>query len=433
MSNTDKKYYSSIERKITISLVIGGVLIFFVVGMYFKNFHGSLLDKAEEWGPFGDYIGGTLNPILAALAFYWLTASIRLQIQELRETKVELRKAAEAQEKSEKHQEALARLQEENLKTQNQILNVQKLTLESQQQSAYSQQQQIAKQNFENLFFELIKSKNDALRGIISKERRRNEIERIEGLSVLENIQSIFIGSNVHLSFFYDSKISSNIGSYFRVCENILELIFQNKELINSNLKYINIFSSTLTQVEMKFIFYAGLFNKRLKFLLEELGGIESLDFDYDVRVSRKSDSAKYAFLYHAKAFGNNKLWGDYFEDFKSCNFRALDLIKINEDKKILLDDFSFTFFDEKRELVFGSINYVKSQIGKEIERLSQEIESENVGSGDLNFQRHFDIDIGKLKNKLDKYKEIEFTNELYVTMKYNLDLEETLKLTENF
>jgi hypothetical protein len=433
MSNTKQEDYSSIEKKIKWSLRGGGLLILLVFGMYFINFNGDLNTDPDKWGPFGDFIGGTLNPILAALAFYWLTASIRLQIQELRETKVELRKAAEAQEKSEKHQEALAKLQEENLKTQNQILNVQKLTLESQQQSAYSQQQQIAKQNFENLFFELIKSKNDALRGIISKERRRNEIERIEGLSVLENIQSIFIGSDVHLSFFYDSKISLNIGSYFRVCENILELIFQNKELINSNLKYINIFSSTLTQVEMKFIFYAGLFNKRLKFLLEELGGIEALDFDYDVRVSRKSDSTNYAFLYHAKAFGNNKLWSDYFEDFKNCNFRDLDLIKINEDKKVLLDDFTFTFFDEKREFVFGSIDYVKNQIEKEIKRLSQEIESENVGSGDLNFQRHFDIDIGKLKNRLDKYKEIEFTNELYVVMKYNLDLEETLKLMENF
>lgn len=192
MSDTNQEDYSSIERHIKLSLWVGGILIAVVLGIYILNFWGSLNKDPEKWGPFGDYLGGTLNPILAALAFYWLTASIRLQIQELRETKIELRKAAEAQEKSERHQRALAELEDENVQTQKQILSLQRSILESQQETAYAQQQQISKQNFENLFFELIKTKNEALKEITATLLTHDGETTIYGTRVLQNILSEF-------------------------------------------------------------------------------------------------------------------------------------------------------------------------------------------------------------------------------------------------
>jgi hypothetical protein len=56
-----------------------------------------LAEDAAKWGAFGDYIGGVLNPIVALMALYWLTRSVRLQKEELAATRAELREAAYAQ------------------------------------------------------------------------------------------------------------------------------------------------------------------------------------------------------------------------------------------------------------------------------------------------------------------------------------------------
>lgn len=430
MSNTDKEYYSSIEKKIKWSLRGGGLLILLVFGIYFTNFNGDLNTDPDKWGPFGDFVGGILNPILAALAFYWLTASIRLQIQELRETKIELRKAAEAQEKSERHQEALAKLEDENVQTQKQILNLQHSILGSQQETAYAQQQQIAKQNFENLFFELIKTKNEALKGITTAILTHDGEAIICGTRVLQNILYEFRQSSIHLTLYYSQKMAYKLSSYNRVCENILELILSNKEVISSHLKYENIFTSTLTQLELIFLFYSGLFNKRLKFLLENLCALEALDFEYDCKIS---DLTKYAFLYNSEAFGNSKQWREYFKDFQYCDFINIDIEENKSYKKYILDNFNFLFFNTERELEFRDYGCFIKEINNRINELSGELANKKIGNENLTFEEEFDINNNKLKNELDRLEKIKLTPELYLTIKYKLDLEKTLKLKKNF
>jgi len=58
-----------------------------VLGLYFGNFHYGLSDKNDDWGTFGDYFGGILNPILAAFVLYWIVETYKLQKTELQETK----------------------------------------------------------------------------------------------------------------------------------------------------------------------------------------------------------------------------------------------------------------------------------------------------------------------------------------------------------
>jgi hypothetical protein len=53
--------------------------------------------SSESLGQFGDFVGGLLNPIVAYSAFYWLTQSVRLQKEELSETRAALVEAATAQ------------------------------------------------------------------------------------------------------------------------------------------------------------------------------------------------------------------------------------------------------------------------------------------------------------------------------------------------
>jgi|GEM_PF-6568013 len=72
-----------------------------LVGVYLVYF-GLILGQnaatdADKWGQFGDFVGGLLNPIVAFAAFFWLTESVKLQKQELADTRAELKAAALAQ------------------------------------------------------------------------------------------------------------------------------------------------------------------------------------------------------------------------------------------------------------------------------------------------------------------------------------------------
>ena len=58
---------------------------------YYLRFGESLnlplTTDPTDWGSFGDYIGGILNPFIALFAFYWLTSSIRTQVKELTDSR----------------------------------------------------------------------------------------------------------------------------------------------------------------------------------------------------------------------------------------------------------------------------------------------------------------------------------------------------------
>jgi len=70
-----------------------------VFWLYFTNFTGELSKKNDVWGTFGDFIGGTLNPILSFFALIALLLTIVLQSRELEATREELKRSASAHEK----------------------------------------------------------------------------------------------------------------------------------------------------------------------------------------------------------------------------------------------------------------------------------------------------------------------------------------------
>lgn len=74
-----------------------------------------LSDTVGEWGQFGDYIGGLLNPVVALFAFHWLTRSVKIQKEELSETKKALQESKEAQERQAETALAAARIQSLNI------------------------------------------------------------------------------------------------------------------------------------------------------------------------------------------------------------------------------------------------------------------------------------------------------------------------------
>tara|TARA_R110002051_G_scaffold100906_2_gene171581 strand:+ start:12974 stop:13759 length:786 start_codon:yes stop_codon:yes gene_type:complete len=66
-------------------LVVAAVFLF-----YLLHFQGGLTVEHERWGTFGDFVGGTLNPILSFLALTSLLLTIVLQNRELEATREEM-------------------------------------------------------------------------------------------------------------------------------------------------------------------------------------------------------------------------------------------------------------------------------------------------------------------------------------------------------
>lgn len=81
----------ALERRVRNARVVVGIAFFLVVAVYFVRFFWvskePISNDQAHWGQLGDYIGGLLNPLVALFAFYWLTESVRLQTQELEETR----------------------------------------------------------------------------------------------------------------------------------------------------------------------------------------------------------------------------------------------------------------------------------------------------------------------------------------------------------
>ena len=69
-------------RPVTIAALVSAVLVLAVAGYYALNFGPKVSSDTGTWGQFGDFFGGTLNPVFAMLAFLALLWSIALQAAE---------------------------------------------------------------------------------------------------------------------------------------------------------------------------------------------------------------------------------------------------------------------------------------------------------------------------------------------------------------
>lgn len=442
MNQLDKKDNDDLDKidsdinfhRIMVFLILVTAIFFYII---FINL--EVTTKAQSWGPVGDFFGGILNPIFALFAFYWLTYSVRLQIKELKETREELSKAAKAQKESATHQEEIARLEGKNVKTQAEILAFNKETLKSQQDAATAQQQQIAIQNFESLFFQLLKMKTDVTNDIgvgaestLKSYARYNQGSANQKISEMiskdhkvmgkESIKDhlILFKTNVLNSWedFYAKAFLDYAESYFQVVFQIVKLIDENEVLLsldkikdkNYSIKqkeYFEIFRATFTQYELEAFFFYCLSNNTndsFKKILEKYEMFELLQIDTGRPNEKLHRLTRYAYMYNFSVFGNNESWKCYYnniEEFKKSNFEKLkkDINILYKYKYIsvlgnkFLDKFSEVGVPEAdKKLLYKSIFYY----------------SENVDLINLEFRLNFRISsltksISKLKREADK------------------------------
>lgn len=110
MSESQKQVIdlARLERSISRAKVLAAAAFLLAPSSYLFWFwfvnSQSLSVSSDDWGTFGDFIGGVLNPLVAFFAFYWLTQSIKLQKEELSETRIALAEASRAQKEQAQHQ-----------------------------------------------------------------------------------------------------------------------------------------------------------------------------------------------------------------------------------------------------------------------------------------------------------------------------------------
>jgi len=81
-------------------LTIAGAVVvaaFFVITVFVWNFHGkSISNSPGDWGTFGDYVGGILNPVVGMATVLLVIISIVIQRRELRASLNEMKVANQA-------------------------------------------------------------------------------------------------------------------------------------------------------------------------------------------------------------------------------------------------------------------------------------------------------------------------------------------------
>lgn len=414
------------SHRIYIFLIIIAVLFFYIICKGIK-----VPGQIELWGTVGDFFGGILNPIFALFAFYWLTYSVRLQIKELKETREELKKAATAQEESAKHQKSIAELENENVKTQKELLALQEDTLLSQQKANNAQQKQIEIQNFESLFFELIKTKNDAINMIRMNEKNMVENISLDGINVfILRLKALKKSSDPYL--YYKNFMSDTFSSYLRITNQILKLLIEYQKKFKNIWTYINIFQATLSKVELEIIFFSGLFYHDLKKNIERSMFFSILNSSFDISNAQQNLLTQNAFFYDRIAFGLHEDWRIYFEEYERCDFSNIDINTLVEDVNFLKDYFILFLFNENTELFLLEKEEIQLKISEELDSLETKISESAKTEGDLNFEKLFNIEHGKDLNNYEKLKKIRLSNELYFLMKYQCNLDTLNKIKES-
>jgi len=472
--NEEKVEKEEIKRLgilMTISTNVATFVFLLVFSLYFINFglKGVIYstDKAE-WGQFGDFIGGILNPTVAGLALFWLITSVNLQIKELKKTN-----------------EALTA----TVKT------------------AKEQQNQISIQNFENLFFQLLSNLNNITNNIQAgssstfirlvenqlkdRELKDSILNYVKKFSLPDNPaqkgkesikdQIIFykVFVNQPWEVFYNKAVDDYFGSYFRTTYQIIKLIDQNdflKKLKDNKTdlfskeqkKYFDIFRAQLSGYELEAIFFNCLSshgNSKFKGLAEKYGLFEHILLDHD-RVILFTDPnintfnrlTMYAYKYEQQVFEKNKKWKEYFKDLSSITVDKYENIQKYLDllisDNILNDNYFFRSGTYDMNLLHKRIVEIKSNhlnITKKLplqnifdrKRIKEEryfIENhtpdqitqyKSPSISEIRIQdltNHIKLSVNKSitsRKKLNSYNSLDYFNELSIILKYKINFKE--------
>jgi hypothetical protein len=219
------------------------VLLVFIVNLFSIG--------KSNFGEWGDFFGGVLNPLLSFLIFMGLLITIVIQQTELRESRVELRRSADA-----------LREQSDNSK----------------------------KQNFESTFFQMLTIHNSIVnaidlindKGSVTRGRdcfsvfytRLNKIYRENKEKAAGKYSNDDVAKLAYRLFWKDHQ--TELGHYFRYLYNVVRFI---KEANLVSGPYLRLVRAQLSDQELLLLFYNCIseFGGNFTPLVEELGLLDNM------------------------------------------------------------------------------------------------------------------------------------------------------------
>lgn len=79
----NQKNNSLIPSELKFPIYFAVLAAFLIIGFYIWNFPNQLSEKQDVWGQFGDYIGGTLNPLFSLAALFAVLHTINIQNKQI--------------------------------------------------------------------------------------------------------------------------------------------------------------------------------------------------------------------------------------------------------------------------------------------------------------------------------------------------------------
>jgi uncharacterized membrane protein len=264
-------------RRLTWLVVIGVTASVVAIVTYAVHFRGPLSNSVAEWGQFGDYVGGLLNPIFGFLGLVALLATLYLQRQQLQGSLQELKDSAK---------------------------------------SLRAQEREWRIQNFEASFFELLRLHNDIVNtmdlegkpgtkrdGLVTRGRDCISVflDRYRS-SLLQHGANDDFGEAMRLYEKFFEKHEKELGHYFRLLYNIVKFVDRSTGIggIEDKRFYTNLVRAQLSSDELSLLFFNGLSKRgapKFKPLMETYALLKTLPAgDFPSRELRK--------YYNPKAFG---------------------------------------------------------------------------------------------------------------------------------
>jgi uncharacterized membrane protein len=297
----DEKKEDEIKIPFYRYIIIAVIMIITILAFYFYNFSGRELSTIHsDWGTFGDYMGGTLNPLLAFLSLIALLTTIQIQSKELRATTTEMSNSSAA-------------LQE--------------------------QSQSIKLQNFENTFFKMIDVHNSIIFDLaldkfkdaqtysnntlyyvdfLMEKIRFRENEDVKEKETIKRLLDILTAYNKKSKKDYKDNYDKfhnhyedKIGHYFGFIYQVLIFIRdaeENKQIENSK-KYAHLYRSLFSKSELALLAHhclGSIGKEKFKGLVE--------DFEFFEHLPTNSLDDDLVLMYDKSVFGKSDKWKNHVE-----------------------------------------------------------------------------------------------------------------------
>ncbi len=242
-------------------LILAGILALALVALtgvvvvYATYFGGSIESNHSRWGEFGDFVGGTLNPLYSLLALLALLLTIGLQNRELKNSAKELARSVRAMEE---------------------------------------QAKAIKRQNFERTFFEMVHLHHEIVRALDLRDENGQVTtagrdcfkvfyERFKEIHGKANAKHGGGGQSSiiqHAWSAFFQKYQHEIGHYFRNFHRILKFVDESDLLDKAN--YTGILRAQMSTYELTLLFYNSLHptGAKMKPMLERYRMLENIDLD---------------------------------------------------------------------------------------------------------------------------------------------------------